>query len=45
MYYLTAAGIDEGRLRTISYGKERPIVPGHDASAWRFNRRGHFVVE
>jgi len=42
--YLTAAGIDKGRLRTI-YGKERPIVPGHDESAWCFNGRGHFVVK
>jgi peptidoglycan-associated lipoprotein len=42
--YLVAAGVDGGRIRTISYGKERPFVLGHDESAWRFNRRGHFVV-
>jgi peptidoglycan-associated lipoprotein len=39
-----AAGIAPGRIRTISYGKERPFVLGHDESAWRWNRRAHFVV-
>ncbi len=42
--YLVAAGIEGGRVRTVSYGKERPFVQGHDESAWRANRRGHFVV-
>jgi peptidoglycan-associated lipoprotein len=42
--YLVAAGVDGGRIRTISYGKERPFVQGHDEAAWRWNRRGHFVV-
>ena len=42
--YLVAAGVDGGRIRTISYGKERPFVLGHDESAWRWNRRAHFVV-
>jgi len=42
---LVAAGIEAGRIRTVSYGKERPFVPGHDESAWRFNRRGHIVQE
>ena len=42
--YLVAAGIDGSRIRTISYGKERPFDPGHDESAWQKNRRGHFVV-
>jgi peptidoglycan-associated lipoprotein len=43
--YLTAAGIDKARIRWISYGKERPFVLGHDESAWRWNRRAHFVLE
>ncbi|HEY7677507.1 MAG TPA: peptidoglycan-associated lipoprotein Pal [Candidatus Methylomirabilis sp.] len=42
--YLVAAGVDGGRIRTISYGKERPFVQGHDESAWRWNRRAHFVI-
>jgi len=41
--YLVAAGIAADRIRTISYGEERPFVLGHDESAWRWNRRGHFV--
>jgi peptidoglycan-associated lipoprotein len=42
--YLVAAGIDGSRIRTISYGKERPFDPGHDESAWQKNRRAHFVI-
>jgi peptidoglycan-associated lipoprotein len=42
--YLVAAGIAADRIATISYGKERPFVLGHDESAWKWNRRGHFVV-
>jgi peptidoglycan-associated lipoprotein len=43
--YLVAAGIKADRVRTISYGEERPFVLGHDESAWRWNRRGHFVIQ
>ncbi len=42
--YLIAAGIAADRISTISYGKERPFVLGHDESAWKWNRRGHFVI-
>ena len=42
--YLVATGIDEKRIKTISYGKERPFVAGHDESAWQWNRRAHFVL-
>ncbi len=42
--YLVASGIDNKRLTTVSYGKERPFVLGHDESAWKWNRRAHFVV-
>jgi len=42
--YLVAAGIPADRVATISYGKERPFVLGHDESAWKWNRRGHFVI-
>ena len=43
--YLVGAGIAADRLSTISYGKERPFVLGHDESAWKWNRRGHFVLQ
>jgi peptidoglycan-associated lipoprotein len=35
---LVAAGIPASRLSTISYGKERPIVPGSDDAAYAQNR-------
>jgi peptidoglycan-associated lipoprotein len=35
---LVAAGIPASRLSTISYGKERPIVPGSDEAAYAQNR-------
>jgi peptidoglycan-associated lipoprotein len=42
--YLVAAGIPAQRIATISYGKERPFVLGHDENAWRMNRRDHLVA-
>lgn len=42
--YLAALGISGNRLNTISYGKERPAVPGSNESAWAQNRRAVFVV-
>lgn len=42
--YMIAAGIPADLVSTISYGKERPFVLGHDESAWKWNRRGHFVI-
>jgi peptidoglycan-associated lipoprotein len=41
--YLASLGVDPAKLKTISYGKERPFVEGHDESAWSKNRRTHFV--
>jgi len=42
--YLIANGVQPSRVTTISYGKERPAVPGHDESAWAQNRRAVTVV-
>ena len=42
--YLVFLGIAPERVRTISYGEEKPFAPGHDESAWRLNRRAHFVI-
>ena len=36
--YLVSLGIDASRITTISYGKERPIVIGHNDAAWAQNR-------
>jgi peptidoglycan-associated lipoprotein len=40
--YLTDLGVPSNRLRTVSFGEARPAVPGHDESAWRYNRRSEF---
>ena len=42
--YLTTLGVDSARIRTVSYGEERPFDPGHDESAWAKNRRAHLVI-
>jgi peptidoglycan-associated lipoprotein len=42
--YLVSAGISADRIVTVSYGEERPFVLGHDEAAWKWNRRGHFVI-
>jgi peptidoglycan-associated lipoprotein len=42
--YLIDLGIEKERIKTISYGKERPLDPGHNEAAWAKNRRDHFVV-
>jgi peptidoglycan-associated lipoprotein len=39
MHALEGAGVGKSRLKTISYGKERPADPGHDEAAWAKNRR------
>jgi peptidoglycan-associated lipoprotein len=43
--YLVAAGIDAKRIKTISYGKERPFATGHDESTRKLNRRAHLVLQ
>jgi peptidoglycan-associated lipoprotein len=42
--YLVTLGVDAGRIRTVSYGEERPFDPGHDEAAWSKNRRDHLVL-
>lgn len=42
--YLVTLGIDAGRIRTVSYGEERPFDPGSDESAHAANRRAHLVI-
>lgn len=41
---LISLGVPESRLRTISYGKERPAELGSNEEAWAANRRAEFVV-
>jgi len=42
--FLMTLGVDAARIRTVSYGEERPFDPGHDESAWAKNRRAHLVL-
>ncbi|HET7433900.1 MAG TPA: peptidoglycan-associated lipoprotein Pal [Thermoanaerobaculia bacterium] len=42
--YLQTLGIDSSRLKTVSYGEERPFDEGHDDAAWGKNRRAHLVL-
>jgi peptidoglycan-associated lipoprotein len=42
--YLEAHGVAGDRIAIVSYGKERPLDPGHDEAAWARNRRDDFVV-
>jgi len=37
--YLSSLGIDPNRVRTVSYGKERPVNPASTPTGWRINRR------
>jgi len=40
--YLRALGVDPSRIQTVSYGKERPVDPGHNETSWAKNRRDDF---
>ncbi len=42
--YLITLGISRERLPTISYGEERPALPGSTPEAWSINRRVVFVA-
>ncbi len=42
--HLVELGLDIGRIRTVSYGKEFPFDPGNNEQAYSRNRRAHFVI-
>ncbi|MDO8980946.1 MAG: peptidoglycan-associated lipoprotein Pal [Afipia sp.] len=42
--FLASRGIDPSRMRTISYGKERPVAVCNDISCWSQNRRSVTVL-
>jgi peptidoglycan-associated lipoprotein len=42
---LTTAGINASRIKTISYGKEKPFCLDENEACWQQNRRGHFVYQ
>jgi peptidoglycan-associated lipoprotein len=43
--YLVSLGIDARRIRTISYGKERPAIAESNPDGWAQNRRAVIVVQ
>jgi peptidoglycan-associated lipoprotein len=42
---LIQAGVAASRIKTISYGKEKPFCNESNEACWQQNRRGHFVYE
>jgi peptidoglycan-associated lipoprotein len=42
--YLEKLGISGNRLKTVSFGKEKPICSAHTLSCYAINRRDHFVI-
>jgi peptidoglycan-associated lipoprotein len=42
--FLVQLGVPEGRLKPVSYGKERPQCTESDESCWQRNRRAHFSI-
>lgn len=41
---LVGAGIGADRIKTVSFGKEKPFCTESNESCWQQNRRGHFVM-
>ena len=42
---LTTAGISASRIKTISYGKEKPFCTESNEACWQQNRRGHLLYQ
>jgi peptidoglycan-associated lipoprotein len=41
---LATLGVDRSRIKTVSYGEERPFEEGSTEEAWAQNRRAHLVL-
>jgi peptidoglycan-associated lipoprotein len=42
---LVSAGVNASRIKTISYGKEKPFCTESNEQCWQQNRRGHLVFQ
>ena len=42
--FLSRSGVDARRIRTLSYGKERPVAVCNDISCWSQNRRAQTIL-
>ena len=43
--YLASLGVPSAQLKTVSFGKERPVCTDHDEDCWQKNRRAHITQE
>jgi peptidoglycan-associated lipoprotein len=43
--YLVSLGVSASRIKTVSYGEEKPFAAGHNEAAWKQNRRAHFGLQ
>jgi peptidoglycan-associated lipoprotein len=43
--FLNQLGISDSRITIVSYGKERPMDPGHAEASWSKNRRDEFKIQ
>jgi peptidoglycan-associated lipoprotein len=41
---LANMGVDPMRIKTLSFGEDKPVSSGHDESSWKQNRRGEFIL-
>lgn len=41
---LVSLGADANHILTETFGKDRPVDPGHNEAAWKKNRRAEFIV-
>lgn len=42
--YLSNIGVAESRIKTVSYGSQRPLFHGSDEDSWAMNRRADLVI-
>ena len=42
--YLASLGVDASRMKTVSYGRERPFCSDANENCWQSNRRDHFLI-
>lgn len=42
--YLQSLGVDSSRIKTVSYGKERPFCMDSNESCWQQSRRAHILI-
>jgi peptidoglycan-associated lipoprotein len=43
--YLVSQGVHTARIKSVSYGEERPLCVGRTETCWARNRRAHFLIK